>query len=106
MDVPALGDARPIERIFDVRVQTVVAAAEELDLLEAGAPAEAAREASSRDVFEPGFADVLFDYYRANDQNVRSVLTVAEQAVKEAIGRGESIVTVAAVREAALANSR
>ena len=63
----------------------------------------AAAEASVDDVFETGFESVLLEYYSAADHNLRALLTTVQQALQETIGRGEELVTTAALREAGLA---
>jgi hypothetical protein len=63
---------------------------------------EAAITTTASDVFEGGFDEVLYDCYDRADGNVRAALTVAQQALQETIDRGEEIVSLAALREAAL----
>jgi hypothetical protein len=70
--------------------------------MEAGTRSVAAA-ADADDVFETGFDAMLFGYYNATDRNLRSVLTVAQQALQEAIGMDEALVSNASLREAALA---
>lgn len=54
-------------------------------------------------MFEDGFDTLLHEYYEASEQNLRAVLTVAQQALLETVGMGEDVVTTASLREAALA---
>jgi hypothetical protein len=103
IDVPILDSPEAVRAIFEHRVRAVSAAAEEQALLEAGIPGDALAPVSVEDVFEPGFDRVLFDHYRASKNNVRTVLTVVQQALLESIGLGEPIVSIAALREATLA---
>lgn len=107
LDVPRLQRAESLRELLDVRIRTVAAGAEEEEELEAGhEPEELPLAASVEDVFESGFESVLLDYYEANDLNLRSVLTVAHQALQETINLGEALVTTAALREVGLALAR
>jgi hypothetical protein len=101
-DVPQLPDARAIRHLFDVRIGLTVDAALQRTALEAAArPVATASDAAA--VFEGDFEAILFESYTASDRNLRALLTVAQQALQEAIGRDEAIVSNAALREAALA---
>jgi hypothetical protein len=44
----------------------------------------------------------LHEYYEASGQNLRAVLTVAQQALLETVGLGEELVGLASLRDAAL----
>lgn len=52
--------------------------------------------------FENGCDVLLHKYYEGSDRNLRAVLTVVQQALSEAVGLGETRITVAALRESAL----
>ena len=106
LGVPMIDRSEAIRAIFDARIRTLSNALAETNLLEAGISAadiDGVRTASVDDVFEPGFETILFEFYAANEGNLRTVLTVAQQATQEAIGLGESMVSAASVREATLA---
>ena len=102
IDVPQIRDAAGIKQVFDVRIRIAAQAAAERLAMEAGTRPVAA-VAGADDVFEAGFESILFRYYRATGGNLRSVLTVAQQALQEAIGMDEAVVGNASLREAVLA---
>jgi hypothetical protein len=107
LDVPRLEEPQAIRTLFERRIQAVASAAEEERLLEAGIDPQLATsrfeaEASVDDVFEEGFEAVLLECYAASDSNLRSVLTIAQQALQETIDLEERVVTTAALRDVAL----
>lgn len=104
LHVPHIADANAIRKLFDVRIGLIVEAASARQALEAGEPPPA-EGGDAAHVFEEGFEAILLDSYRARDRNLRALLTVAQQALQEAIGKDKPLVSNAALREAALAIS-
>jgi energy-coupling factor transporter ATP-binding protein EcfA2 len=106
LSVPPIDRPEALRELLDVRIRALASAAEEARQLEAGIdPGELQPPADTSvdDVLEPGFETVLLEYCAANDNNLRAVLTVVQQALQETIGLGEDTVTTAAIREAGLA---
>ena len=101
--MPALDNSEALRRLFAARIQSVAEAENELAALEEGVHPIPPITVAETDVFEDGFDALLHEYYQASDQNLRAVLTVAQQALMETVGMGEEIVTTASLREAALA---
>jgi hypothetical protein len=101
--MPEIDSSDGIRRLFQARIQSVAEAANELVAYEEGIYPIPPVVVTTADVFEEGFEVALYDYYQASDRNVRAVLTVAQQALQEILGMNEELVTVAALREAALA---
>ncbi len=84
------------------RIQSVAEAEKELRALEEGITPVPPISVDVADVFEHDFDALLRGYYAASDQNLRPVPTVAQQALLEAVGLGEEIISIASLREAAL----
>ena len=101
--MPALDNSEALRRLFAARIQSVAEAENEFAALEEGVHPIPPITVVETDVFEDGFDALLHEYYQASDQNIRAVLTVAQQALMETVGMGEEIVTTASLREAALA---
>lgn len=103
LGIPSFDSPEGLRRLFAARIQWVAEAENEFAALEQGIypiPAITVRES---DVFEDGFDTLLHEYYEASEQNLRAVLTVAQQALLGTVGMGEDVVTTASLREAALA---
>jgi hypothetical protein len=103
LGIPSFDSPEGLRRLFAARVQSVAEAENEFAALEQGIYPIPAITVTERDVFEDGFDTLLHEFYEASEQNLRAVLTVAQQALLETVGMGEDIVTTASLREAALA---
>jgi len=101
--MPMFESPEGLRRLFAARIQSVAEAENEFAALEAGVYPIPTITISEVDVFEAGFDSLLHDYYQASEQNLRAVLTVAQQALMETVGMSEEIVSTASLREAALA---
>jgi hypothetical protein len=104
LDLPRIDRSEAFRTLFERRIRAVTSAAEEERLLEAGIDPElapAGEQTGVSDVFEEGFERILLDVYDASDSNLRSVLTVTQQALQETINLDEARVTSAALRDAA-----
>jgi hypothetical protein len=104
LDIPSLETPDALAALFDERIARGVRDAAEWDALELGQrpPAGDAEWPQSRDLFEDGFATLLWERYVAAGGNLRPVLTVAEQAVREALLRGEASISCDTLRETIL----
>jgi hypothetical protein len=101
-EMPELEAPDALRQLFAVRIQSVAEAENEFVALEEGVHPVPPIAVSADDVFEEGFDVLLHDYYEARERNLRAVLTVAQQALLEAVGLGEERITLASLREAAL----
>jgi hypothetical protein len=100
--MPELKAPDALRHLFAVRIQSVAEAESEFIALEEGIQPIPPVAVSIDDVFEEGFEHLLHEYYEARERNLRAVLTVAQQALLEAIGLNEERITLASLREAAL----
>ena len=100
--MPQLEAPDALRHLFAARIQSVAEAENEFAALEGGINPIPAIAVSVSDVFEDGFDNLLHQYYEASEQNLRAVLTVAQQALMETVGMGEEVITTASLREAAL----
>lgn len=100
--MPRLDSPDTLRHLFAARIQSVAEAENEYRALEEGIDPIPPTTVSPDEVFEHGFDALLHEYYEASGQNLRAVLTVAQQALLETVGLGEEIVSIASLREAAL----
>jgi hypothetical protein len=101
-EMPELRAPEALRHLFAARIQSVAEAENEYVALEEGIDPIPPIAVSVDEVFEDGFAHLLHEYYEGRERNLRAVLTVAQQALNEAVGLGEERITVASLREAAL----
>jgi hypothetical protein len=100
--MPQLDSPDALRRLFGFRIQSVAEAENEVRALEEGISPTPPITVEIAEVFEHDFDALLHEYYEASEQNLRAVLTVAQQALLEAVGLGEEIISIASLREAAL----
>ena len=100
--MPQLETPAALRQLFAVRIQSVAEAENEYRALEEGVDPIPSITVEVVDVFEEGFDALLHEYYEASGQNLRAVLTVAQQALLETVGLGEELVSIASLRDAAL----
>jgi hypothetical protein len=100
--MPQLDSPEALQHLFAFRIQSVADAENEFRALEEGIDPIPPIRVEVAEVFEEGFDALLHEYYQASEQNLRAVLTVAQQALLEMVGMGEEIISVASLREAAL----
>lgn len=100
--MPQLESPNALRQLFAVRIQSVAEAETEYRALEEGVDPIPPITVEVVDVFEEGFDALLHEYYEASGQNLRAVLTVAQQALLETVGLGEELVSLASLRDAAL----
>jgi hypothetical protein len=100
--MPQLDSPEALRHLFGFRIQSVAEAENEFRALEEGIDPIPPIRVEVAEVFEEGFDALLHEYYQASEQNLRAVLTVAQQALLEMVGMGEEIISVASLREAAL----
>lgn len=98
LDVPSLRGPDAIRLLFDERVSVAAEDAAELQAIEAGELKPEGPWPKAAHVFENGFEALLFELYEQTGLNVRTVLTVADQTLREAIRRGEDRIPTDALR--------
>jgi hypothetical protein len=102
-DVPRLPEPCSLHALINARITRRAQESQTDAEFRASGDADSFADASASDVFEDGFEEILFERYTRAEGNLRAVLTVADQALRETIALSESRITNTALQQTILA---